>query len=65
MYTDIFRKDIFLVGGGAGGGGYSGESFRGGCFFGVRDISMKGAPDFQALFKIRSEIKLKKTSFFN
>ena len=50
-YTDVFRKNFFSGGGGAGGGDYSGESFRGGCFFGVRDISMKGAPDFQTLFK--------------
>ena len=34
-YTDIFRKDFFSGGGGARGGGYSGESFRGGCFLGV------------------------------
>ena len=50
-FTAIFMKDFFLVGGGAGGGGYSGKSFRGGCFLGVRDISMKGVPDFPALFK--------------
>ena len=49
-FTDIFMKDFFLVGGGRRRG-YSGKSFRGGCFLGVRDISMKGAPDFPALFK--------------
>ena len=52
-----FQEGFFLEGGGARGGSYSGEYFRGGCSFGVRDISMKGVPDFQALFKKRSEIK--------
>ena len=40
-----------------GGKGYGGGFFQGGCFLGGRDISMKGAPDFPALFKKRSEIK--------
>ena len=58
-YCEVYNhfQEGFFLEGGARGGGYSGESFRGGCFFGVRDISMKGAPDFQALFKKRSEIK--------
>jgi hypothetical protein len=45
-------------------GGYVGGSFNGGSFHGGRDIALKGAPDFPALFKKRSEIKLKK-KFFN
>jgi hypothetical protein len=64
LYRHFQEGFFFLVGGGAGGGGYLGESFRGGCFLGVRDISMKGAPDFPALFKKRSEIKFKKNKFF-
>jgi hypothetical protein len=37
---------------------YTGGSFLKECFLGVRGISIKGASDFPALFKKRSEIKL-------
>jgi hypothetical protein len=50
--------DFFLVEGGrAGEGRYGGGSFHGGCFIWRRDISVKVASDFPALFKKRSEIK--------
>jgi hypothetical protein len=57
-YWEVYRRfqeEFFL--GGIGGGGYVGESFHGGCFLGGRDFSIKGVPDFPALFKKRSEIK--------
>jgi len=42
-----------------------GDSFHGGSFRGGRGITMKGALDFPALFKSRSEIKKnKKNKFF-
>jgi hypothetical protein len=63
-YTDVFRRNFFLVGRGIGGGVYRGGFFHGGCFLGGRDISMKGAPDFPASFKKRSESKLKNNFFF-
>jgi hypothetical protein len=53
-YYEVYRhfhEGFFSGWGGAGGGGYSGKSFRGRCFLGVRDISMKGAPDFQHYLK--------------
>jgi hypothetical protein len=37
-----------------------GGPFHRGSFHGGRDIAVKGAPDFPALLKKRSEIKLKK-----
>jgi hypothetical protein len=43
--------------------GYVGGSCNVGCVLGGRDISMKGAPNLLALFKKRSEIKLKKELF--
>jgi len=47
----------------SGGGGYVRGSSHGGSFYGEIEFSMKGAPDFPALLKKRSEINLK--SFFN
>ena len=62
-YTEVFRR--FFSGSGREGwvGGYVGGSVHEGSFHGGRDIAMKGTPDFPALFKKRSEIKYKKTSF--
>jgi hypothetical protein len=51
-YAEVFRGDFLVFGGGWGVGCYVGRSFIGG-----RDIAMKGAPDFPALFKKNSEIK--------
>ena len=52
------------MGGGEWVRGYVGGSYHEGSFHGRRDIAMKGAPDFPALFKKRSEIiYIKKTSF--
>ena len=42
-----------------------GVSFHGEILHEGREFSMKGALNFHALFKKRSEIKLKKTSSFN
>jgi hypothetical protein len=47
-HTDVFRGTF---------AGSEGSGLRGGSFHGVRDIAMKGVPDFPALFKKRSEIK--------
>ena len=47
-HTDIFRR-IFIVGG-SGGEGYVGGSFHGVFFNRGRGFSMKGVPDFLALF---------------
>ena len=63
-YTDVFRG-FFSASGGGGVGGYVGGSWNGGSFHVGRDIVMKGAPDFPALFKKRSEIKYKKKISFS
>jgi hypothetical protein len=53
-----FQEGFFLVVVGVGGCGGVGVGVMGvDLFLGGRDISMKGAPDFQALLKKRSEIK--------
>jgi hypothetical protein len=46
-----------------GGGVYVGGTFHGGSFHGGRDIDMKGAPDFPALFKKKDQKLNKKKSF--
>ena len=58
-YKDVFRG-IFLAGE-VGDWGYVGESFHGESIHGGRDISMKGVPDFPAIFK--NDRKLNKKSF--
>jgi hypothetical protein len=52
-YTDVFKKGFFC-----GGRGLRGRIFHGG-----REFSVKGAPNFPALFKKRVEIK-EKSKFF-
>jgi hypothetical protein len=55
-----FQEVFFLVVvgvGGCGGVGVGVGVMEVDLFLGGRDISMKGVPDFQALFKKRSEIK--------
>jgi hypothetical protein len=59
-YWEVYRRfqeEFFLVGGWGWSRGYGRGSFHGGYFIGGKDISMKGVPDFPALFKKRSEIK--------
>jgi len=46
------------------GGGYVEGPFHGGIFLKESKFSMKGVPDFPALFKKQTEIKLKKNKFF-
>ena len=46
------------------GGGYMGGPFQGGIFHGGRELFMKRAPDFLALFKKRWEIKFLKKQIF-
>ena len=67
-YLEVYRRfqgRFFLVVGGGGlVRGYVGGSFHEGSFHGGRDIAMKGAPDFPALLKKRSEIYYKKKQVF-
>ena len=46
-----------------GGGSYMGGSFHGGYFLGGRDISIKEAPNFPALFKKTISNLIKKQVF--
>jgi len=49
-YTDVFRGDFFWWVG-SREEGYVEGSFHAGIFHGGKELSMKGLPDFPALFK--------------